>query len=263
MDVPAQATVCGHCTRDLVLFKPLALRLQALNHEVEDLKSAVAQQTQALTDLQSQQVRTAACTPTDDLQTPEGAAAEPITPTSPSWIMLIAMVALTIPAIGFCHWLLLFVYDAPPLFLRVLTITLPALTGYACARRSGLGWLAQMVSALLVAGGSVVLMLGITAHLDAVALWPSNARDWRETMEYAAAIGLGFFTGHLVFRWITLWSQKQSQVINLRILLERDEKGQFKIAEISNQVQSLMAAGAPLVSAGVALYSGLKAFTGA
>jgi hypothetical protein len=33
--------------------------------------------------------------------------------------------------------------------------------------------------------------------------------------------------------------------------------------EISNQVQSLITATAPLVSAGVALYSGLKAFTGA
>jgi hypothetical protein len=45
-------------------------------------------------------------------------------------------------------------------------------------------------------------------------------------------------------------------------LLARDEKGQFKITEITNQVQSLIAATAPLASAGVALYSGLKAFTG-
>jgi hypothetical protein len=106
-------------------------------------------------------------------------------------------------------------------------------------------------------------MLSITAYIDAVPLWPNNARDWRETLEYTAAIGLAFYTGYLMSRWVALWSQKQNNIINLRVLLERDDKGQFKIAEISNQVQSLITAAAPLVSAGVALYSGLKAFTGA
>lgn len=261
LDVPAQATVCGHCTRDLVLFKPLALQLQAVGQEVEQLKSALAAQTQALSQMQSQGAQSAALSfanalplaaPTD--QTPQRA---------PSWFMLIAVALLTISLIGLCHWLLLFVYDAPPMFLRVLTIALPALTGYVCARQSGLGWVAQLLSALMVAVGSVVLMLGITAYIDTVPLWPSNTRDWRETLEYTAAIGLGFFTGYLMFRLVTLWNQKQSNIINLRVLLERDEKGQFKIAEISNQVQSLVTATAPLVSTGVALYSGLKAFAGA
>ena len=261
LDVPAQATVCGHCTRDLVLFKPLALQLQAVNQEVEQLKSALALQAQALAQMQTQGVASAALSFADAL--PQAALVNQSPTRTPSWFMLIAVALLTIPAIGLCHWLLLFVYDAPPLFLRVLTIALPALTGYVCARQSGLGWVSQLMAALLVAGGSVVLMLGITAYIDAVPLWPNNARDWRETLEYTAAIGLAFYTGYLMSRWVTLWSQKQNNIINLRVLLERDDKGQFKIAEISNQVQSLIAAAAPLVSAGVALYSGLKAFTGA
>ena len=261
LDVPSQATVCGHCTRDLVLFKPLALRLQAVTQELEQLKSSVAQQAQTLTQMQSQDVQRAALSFAETM--PQTALTETSPPQGPSWFVLIAAVALTIPAIGLCHWLLLFIYDAPPLFLRILTITLPALTGYLCARQSGLGWVTQLVSALLVAAGSVVLMLSITAYIDAVPLWPNNARDWRETLEYTAAIGLAFYTGYLMSRWVTLWSQKQNNIINLRVLLERDDKGQFKIAEISNQVQSLITAAAPLVSAGVALYSGLKAFTGA
>jgi hypothetical protein len=261
LDVPAQATVCGHCTRDLVLFKPLALQLQAVNQEVEQLKSALAAQAQALAQMQSQGVQSAAMSFADALPQAEPTDQTP-TPTA-SWFMLIAVAVLTITAIGLCHWLLLFIYDAPPLFLRVLTIALPALTGYVCARQSGLGWVSQLLAALLVAGGSVVLMLGITAYIDAVPLWPNNPRDWREALEYTAAIGLGFFTGYLMFRLVTLWSQKQSNIINLRVLLERDEKGRFRITEISNQVQSLVTAAAPLVSTGVALYSGLKAFAGA
>lgn len=253
--------MCGHCTRDLILFKPLALQLQAVSQEVEQLKASLVLQTQALAQMQSQAVQSVALSFADSL--PPAETADQRSMRAPSWFMLIAVAVLTIPAIGLCHWILLFVYDAPPLFLRLLTIALPASTGYVCARRSGLGWVSQLLAALLVAGGSVVLMLGITAYIDAVPMWPNNPRDLRETLEYTAAIGLGFFTGYLMFRSVRLWSQKQSNIINLRVLLERDEKGRFKITEISNQVQSLVTAAAPLVSTGVALYSGLKAFAGA
>jgi hypothetical protein len=121
--------------------------------------------------------------------------------------------------------------------------------------------LAQLLAALLVSALSVSLMLAITAHIDAVPLWPNNPRDWREVFEYTAAIGLSFFTGYLTHRLMARWTQQQRNKISLRVLLARDEAGQFKITEISNQVQSLITATAPLVSAGVALYSGLKAFT--
>jgi hypothetical protein len=50
--------------------------------------------------------------------------------------------------------------------------------------------------------------------------------------------------------------------INLSVLLERDKNGQFQIAEISKQVNSLITSMAPLVSTATALYSGLKAFSG-
>ncbi len=260
-DVPVQASVCSHCTRDLLLFKPLALQLQTLADEVAQLKSLVEQQAQTLSQVQSRDVGAAALTyaQTHDTTTASTTASH----TSPRpWLHWLGLVLLTIAAIGLCHWLLLFIYDAPPLFLRLLTITLPAMTGYVCARSSGLNWPAQLLAALLVAACSVGLMLSITAHIDGVPLWPDNPRDWRETFEYTAAIGLAFFTGHLAHRLIARWKQQQRKHISLRVLLARDENGQFKITEISNQVQSLITATAPLVSAGVALYSGLKAFTG-
>ncbi len=262
-DVPVQATVCSHCTRDLVLFKPLALRVQTLADEIEQLKVLTQQQAQALAQLQSQDIQTVAQSYAQTHDTPQkqSSVASMATP-APSWLMLCSTALWTVSSIGLCHWMLLFVYDAAPLFLRMLTITLPALTGYLCARRSGLGWLVHLMTATVVAALSVGLMLAITARIDAVPLWPDNPRDWRETLEYTAAIGLAFFTGYLVHRLITRWQQQQRNKISLRILLARDEKGQFKITEISNQVQSLITATAPLVSASVALYSGLKAFTG-
>lgn len=260
--MPVQASVCSHCTRDLVLFKPLALQLQTLKDEVAQLKTLVQQQAQTLTQMQSQDIQSAALTYAEKHDTPAQSLTDPIASApSRSWLIWLGMVVLTITSIGLCHWVLLFAYDAPPLFLRLLTIMLPALTGYICARRSGLGWPAQLAAALLVSVCSVSLMLGITALIDGVPLLPGNPRDWRESFEYTAAIGLAFFTGYLVHRLMTRWRQKQNNKISLQILLARDENGRLKITEISNQVHSLISAAAPLVSASVALYSGLKAFT--
>lgn len=259
-DVPVQASVCSHCTRDLVLFKPLALRLQTLADEVAQLKSWVEQQAQALSHVQSQDIQNTVLSYAETHDTPLETPPGPLT-AAPSWLSWAGIVLLTITAIGLCHWVLLFVYDAPPLFLRLLTITLPACTGYLCARRSGLSWPMQLMAAVLVSTGAVALMLGITAHIDGVPLLPSNPRDWRETIEYTAAICSSFLTGYLIYRLFTRWKQQQRNKISLRVLLARDEKGQFKITEISNQVQSLITATAPLASAGMALYSGLKAFS--
>ena len=255
-DIPLQASVCSHCTRDLVLFKPLALRLQDLSDEVQALKALVQQQSQAWAQLPTQDIGAAALSYAQTHDATPSAEVD----THPSWPAWHLSVVLTLLAIGVCHWVLLFVYDVRPLYLRLLTITLPVLAGYVCARQSCLGMVWQAVAAGMVGLASVVLMLAITAHIDAVPLWPDNPRDWRETLEYTASIGLAFFTGCLIQSLKTRWAREQRQKISLKVLLSRDANGKYKIAEVTHQVQSLVAAVAPLVSAGTALYSGLKIF---
>jgi hypothetical protein len=260
-DVPVQASICGHCTRDLVMFKPLALRLQTLADEVAQLKVSAQQHAESLTQLQSRDIQAVGLSYAKTQHAGQTSTTSPVIH-PPSLLNWLVVVVLTIAIIGLCHWVLLFIYDAAPIFLRLLTIALPTGFGFICARRSGLNWPAQLLAAIMVSACSVGLMLGITSHIDGVPLLPNNTRDWRETIEYTTAIGLGFFTGYLAYRLMTRWEQQQRDRINLRVLLAREEKGQFKITEISNQVQSLITATAPLASAGVALYSGLKAFTG-
>lgn len=264
-EVPLQASVCGHCTRDLVLFKPLALQVRALSDELSQLQSVVQEQQVALAELKShdlaalaqaysEQQAQASNTPEQATQVQEKAPA--------SLVALLLMVLITLGLVGLSHWLLLFVYDTQPVVLRLVTMVLPVLTGYVCARRCGMGMLVQLLSALLTGVACVWLMLAITAHIDHVPLWPDNLRDWKETFEYMAAISLAFFTGYLIHRFIAHWSAQQQNRISLSVLLERDDKGQFKIAEVTRQVQNLVSAMAPVVSAGTALYSGLKVFTG-
>lgn len=259
-----QASVCSHCTRDLAPFKPLALQILALSDELSQLKSVVQEQQIALAELKSHDLAAlaqassekqvlASCT-TEQASQVQGTALA-------SLASLLTMVLITLSLVGLSHWLLLFVYDARPVVLRLVTMGLPALTGYMCAHRCAIGMRVQLLSALVTGVASVWLMLSITASIDHVALWPDNPRDWKETFEYMAAISLAFFTGCLIRRFITHWSAQQQNQISLSVLLERDEKGQFKIAEVTRQVQNLVSAMAPVVSAGTALYSGLKVFT--
>jgi hypothetical protein len=261
-DLPLQASVCSHCTRDLVLFKPLALQLNELADQIELLKVVVKEQQDDIAELKSHDIGSLALALKAHRPVPQ--AAHPIAgqAVQTTWLTVLVMTLLTVVSVGLSHWVLLFVYDAPPLALRLITITLPVLTGYVCARNSGKGVVAQLLAALVTGFAAVCLMLWITATLDAVPLWPNNARDWKETLEYMTAISLAFFTGYLIHRLNTHLAQQRLNRINLDVLLERDEKGQFKIAEITNQVQNLITAMAPVVSAGTALYSGLKMFTG-
>lgn len=258
-NIPLQASVCSHCTRDLVMFKPFALRLQDLADEVAQLKTLVQQQSEVWGQMPVQEMGAAALAYAHEHEQPPQSQLTPVA-TASSWRALCLTVALTTAAIGLCHWVLLFVYDVRPLFLRLLTILLPVLTGYICARQSRLGGLWQGLAAGAAGVVSVWLMLAITAYLDGVPLWPDNPRDWRETLEYTASITLAFFTGFLIHSLLSRWAREQRQKISLKVLLSRDANGKYKIAEVTHQVQSLVAAFAPLVSAGMALYSGLKIF---
>jgi hypothetical protein len=242
------------------MFKPLALRIQTLADEVAGLKTLVELQAKELADLQSQDIQTTVLRYAEANGTPDQSMPQSLTEMQ-SWIRLFGIIVMAVTTIGLCHWILLFVYDTSPLFLRIMTITLPAGAGYLCARRSNLSWPLHLLSAMLVSTSSVAFMLIITAQIDGVPFWPSNPREWRETVEYTAAIFLAYTTGYLIYRLITSWKNEQHNKVSLRVLLARDANGKLKITEISNQVQRLIMASSPFASAGMALYSGLKAFS--
>lgn len=249
-DVPAQATTCSHCTRELTAVRPLALQLQSLEAVVTTVRADLALLQRRANGLE----RHGYDNPSDVGRSP---------PSLPrAWSAWLGISLLSIALLGLSHWVLLFVYDARPVVLRALTIVLPMFTGYLCARLSGLRLTVQWFSAVLVGLLSVLLMLGITAHIDGVPFWPANSHEWRETLEYTAAIVLGSFTGALIDQMLLRLTQRQVQQDRLDMLLARNDSGQLRITSLTEQLQSLVSATAPLVSAGTALYSGLKVFIG-
>lgn len=254
-DIPVQAIVCRHCTRDLAFFRPLALQVQSLDKEIQELRAAVTQQQEVLKRLRGAP---------DPAMAGESALRSPQAPRAGAlaWGTWLGISFMTMGLLGLSHWVLLFVYDARPLYLRVLTIVLPMITGYLCARLTGFRLSLQLVSALAVGAGAVTLMLAITSAIDHVPLWPANSREWQETLEYTIAIVLACFSGALMHHLKQRMDNRSQQNLRLSVLLERDSSGKLHIAEISNQMQSLISAVAPLASAGTALYSGLKMFMG-
>ena len=251
--VPSLASVCAHCGRDLVLFRPLALRVDALAAELAELRGAIGRLQVALAG-----------------ETLAGArAVEAVAPPSPGGLMgaALGLLVACVIATGLAHWLLLFVYDAPPVALRLVTLLLPATIALAMAPRLRIGWRIHAALSLVIGIASVAVMLGITAGIDGVPWLPETARDLRETLEYTAAIALSAWTGHL----LSLHGSGDTRrtrvtpipgATALETLLERDDSGQVRLGALAHKAQRVAETVAPVVSGATALYSGLKAFMG-
>ena len=170
-----KAYACGHCGRDLVPWLALMTDLEDRTKRLERLEKALG--------LPSQE---GAFKMADGAQT-AFVRAEP-EPVLPHWNRLAVWVLVAWLGLLVAHWLLLFVYDASPLILRIVTMVLPLVLAMPANARGDVQFKSNAIMATLLAASSVAGMLALTAWLDDVAWLPENKRDWRETFEYTVAI---------------------------------------------------------------------------
>ena len=162
-----KAYACGSCGRDLVPWLALMGDLEEQARRLERIEK--------LLNLPS------------DLHQPVGTplamASQPqeLPPVLWHWQRLAMAFGLTALVLVFAHWLLLFVYDASPLILRIITIAMPAVLALGVNARGDVDWRSNAIMATLLAASSVAGMLALTAWLDDVAWLPENKRGWRET----------------------------------------------------------------------------------
>ena len=261
-EVHESAIVCMHCAKELTVFRSLAIQLKLLRNEVMQLQSEVKLQAQQFDNfVQAVSYRSDSHTEGTRNEN-ELSHDDTYHPPQLSFLPLFNQVVLTLFVIGLSHWLLLFVYDAPPIQLRIWTILWPALPGYFMAKLIGKRGLFQFLISVFVGLSSVGLMLFITAQIDRVPFWPTNTRDWKESFEYSAAICLSFFTGYLILKQIQKTKSENNRRISFSVLLEKDKNGEYQIGQISKQVNSLITNIAPIISTATALFAGLKTFTG-
>ena len=242
-----KAYVCGHCGRDLVPWLSLLTQLDRQSQKIERLEKVLG-------------------LPAGDSASPTPAQAPaPVDLPDPppvSWQAqrLLMGAILTGMALFLAHWLLLFVYDAPALLLRAVTMLAPLLAALAINARGDVDWRSNLLAALTLSVGSVAGMLAITAWIDEVDWLPASKRDWIETFEYTLSILLAWVTGHLV----GLALNKGHRLMHEKRKLTRSSLGEVapRISDVSEQLQKLAAAAAPVASGLVAAYSGLKSLMG-
>jgi hypothetical protein len=259
-EVPQQAVVCGHCARDLVGLKPLILELNRLSEEVALQRSEILDLKESVSAVKASLAMNEVCLPQtigEHAATPSNGNAGVV-----KYFFFLGAIFLCLATLIFSHWLLLFVYDVSPIVLRLVTVSLPLIFGFFTLSFARVHWVINFVGSTFLGVFSVLCMLYVTSAIDGVSFLPETARDWREASEYALSICAGFFTGYWIENWRHFQQSSSRRKINLSLLLEKDSKGQFKITGISEQVQTIAALIAPVVSAGTAVYSGLKIFIG-
>lgn len=254
-EIADEALACPHCTRDLYLFKPLLGKLAALEQQIAD-------QAQQIAALQSGVASAASA----------AAQSEPMRPVPSSLSKhftrdLLMGGLLCLAALLFAHWLLLFVYDARPVSLRITTLLLPlpvaALLGW---RHPGAFW-KLFGSGGVLGVAAVVGMLGLTAAIDQVPLWPQTPRDWQETLEYMAGIALAFGAaaqcGLFAFSHQHPGVMPPSRLMRLiwRIFMP-DQKGITGLEHAAKRIQDFASTTAPLATGATAAYVGLKSVIG-
>ena len=240
-----KAYACGHCGRDLVPWLALLGDLEEQARRLERIEKVLG--------MPSDLHQAAGVPLTLPSQAPE------LPPVQWHWQRLAFAFGLTALGLVFAHWLLLFVYDASPVILRVVTIAMPVMFALAVNARSDVDWRSNAIMATLLALISVAAMLGVTAWLDEVPWLPDNKRDWRETFEYVVSILLAWVTGHLIGLALNkghrlIQEKKHALLLNNGTLP--------KISDISEQLQKVAAVAAPVASGLAAAYSGLKSLVG-
>jgi len=230
---------CRHCGRMVGHLLPLLVRQSELSAEVAALREEMAR----LRGAASVPAALAAVPVDTSRQQPRTQATQPAS--------LAAAVVVVVAASALLHWLLLFVYDAPPMILRILTLLVPLALGLRVSRSGGGSLAAHALASACCGVASVAAMLAVTHLIDGVPLLPQDLREMREALEYCASIALAFLTGYLVMHGLHRARQRPVPAASHGELISYAQRFQ--------QLAGLLS---PICAGGLALYSGLKSLGG-
>ena len=266
-EIADEALACPRCARDLYLFKPLLEKLAQLEKTVaEQAKAAAANSETRIAALEKElaelKAQTAGAVPVEvELRSTEPGTPAPGYPGALLQALLPALVLLVA-----AHWVMLFVYDVKPLYLRVATILLPMPFGFLLAmHHPGRLW-PSAAAGFATAFVAVLSMLTVTAMIDKVPILPQDARDFRETMEYVASIGLAFMTGFMAGEFLPAFRGGSTKPNRVILLVSRafapDEEGKLGVEKVAKKVDKLIKAATPAATGAASIYAGIKTFLG-
>jgi hypothetical protein len=167
------------------------------------------------------------------------------------------------------HGLITIVYDTKPLYLRLISIILPLPFGYFLFKGAPRGLFPWFMGVVFLAISSVIGMSWMTSLEDGSPIWPQNAFEWREVLEYSASIAFSFLTGMLLGG--VAYASKQRHLrkasINpfLKAVVTGLGEGRISPTSLHGLMKKLQEYGGTIVALGttaVSIYTGLKGIMG-
>ena len=266
-EIADEALACPRCARDLYLFKPLLEKLTQLEKTVAEQARAAAANSETRIAALEKELAELKAKHDDAIPVElEVRSTEPKTPASGYFSALVQALLPALVLLVIAHWVMLFVYDVKPLYLRIAKILIPMPFGLLLAmHHPGRLW-SSAAAGFATAFIAVLSMLTVTAMIDKVPVLPQDLRDFRETMEYIASIGLAFMTGVMVGEFLPAFQEKGSPPHRVMLLVARavtpDEDGKLGIEKVAKKIDKLVKAATPVATGGASIYAGIKVFLG-
>jgi hypothetical protein len=249
-EVAEEAVVCRVCTRDLYLFKPMMAKLAELENQLasipnqEAYEERIAELEALVEDHESKRFNNRGLKETlfDAL------------------LFLLPPLILLLGA----HAMITIVYDTKMIYLRIISMVLPLPFGYFLfkgVKRSLLPW---FLGAMFLAVSAVIGMSWITSLVDQSPIFPQNAFEWREVLEYSASIAFSFLTGMLIGQIVySQKHQRRSRAIGplMKYVLGIFGEGDLSPEKLHNLMKKINEYGGTVVALGataISIYTGLK-----
>jgi hypothetical protein len=263
-EVADEAAVCRVCKRDLYLFKPLLGKIAELEARLVAAPDMSALEAR-ITELELTLANRPPLESRDAVD-----ASKDTTERQAFWVrdILVYLIA-PLAALLIAHALITIVYDAPLIYLRIVSIMLPLPFGYLLFRRGDKHFVPWFAAALVLAVTSVIGMSAATSAIDHTPIWPQSAIEWREVLEYASSIAFSFLAG-MVLGGLRSGQQNRFGDIDPRgwsyRLARLGRSGQLSLESLHERVKAVSEFGATTAALGAtaaSIYTGLKGVLGA
>ena len=242
-NIKHEALVCRHCSRDLRVVRPMLLEIDDIVSELEGLR--------------------------DDLDRVNAALERYRNPFR--YFVTYAVLYVVIPALllVIAHILVTIIFNISPLWLRLASVAIPVLFGFAAYPLHKVSMNSALVLGVSTATVSVLAMLTVTGLHDNVSILPEVWIEWHEVFEYGASILLAFVSGNilavLIFQVMPRILAQESRPNALALKIARllgDHVGDEQLRRRARLIQNLIQTAGPLVGVAAtavgSIYAGLK-----
>ena len=256
-EIPDEAVVCRECTRDLYLFKPLLLKVAELEARVGTASNTAGLEAR-IAELESAMERRSQVVAGESVVQSQRSLLQDF------FVFLIPPLALLLIA----HVLLTIVFNAPLVYLRIVSMILPLPFGFWLFRQSNRAFLPWFAAAFGLALAAVIGMSASTSAVDHTPVWPQSPIEWREVLQYSASIAFSFLVG-MVLGGFRRGRQTQATAIDHESwtyrLANLGQSPQLSLQRIQSRMQTVSELCATLTAIGAtvaSVYTGLKGVLG-